>query len=265
MYTRTVIIAVVIALGIGNVAWAAEYFSNKAKSLAYDEPISRREVKLPVYDITLYAYDKAFAEEFGLQEQNIEPLQKGLRYLSIKMRTEGEEPNCYYQAILDGDVKVAFPEEDYVNLELPNFRLPYKDNNSMEIRTHIHELLIKKIVWDLAKHYENKVYLANYNFGPDIKDGGLSTLSLEDLKYNRAGYTIFSAASYGCIRNANIFGYPKPALWIAKIDRDYLGGDGGYQNFHQFLFPPKLVANFLPIIKEYHTTRRSVLYGQNPQ
>ena len=64
------------------------------------------------YDISFAAYDRAFAEEMGLDEKYITDMDEGLRWLEIRMLTEGDQTNCYYNMILDKNVELDFPKKD---------------------------------------------------------------------------------------------------------------------------------------------------------
>lgn len=75
--------------------------------------IQEMPFKENIYDLSFTAYDADFANEFGLMDKNITELDAGLRFIELRMITEGAQTNCYYNVVLDKSLKLDFPEEDF--------------------------------------------------------------------------------------------------------------------------------------------------------
>lgn len=71
-------------------------------------------VDIPIFDIGFVVYSKKFAERFGYPEKYIANLDPGMQALEFRMKSDGGNVNCYLNTLLDNNLGLDFPKEDYV-------------------------------------------------------------------------------------------------------------------------------------------------------
>ncbi len=221
-----------------------------------DDLLAGKVLEGNVYDLSFVAYDKGFADEFGLIDDNITEMDEHLRFMEIKMITEGRRTNCYYNVILDKDVKLDFPENDYYkkkmnpSLNLPANRSSPRENTKKRIALYTHN------TWKNSKKYSNRTYVGNRGYIHN-KKGSKGQGILQYYISNRSpDYNILST-KYSCYFSAHVFNDGIPALWIAKETGEF----GHYVNapkkkFQLFTIPVTISNKLKPILNFYKQSQQ---------
>lgn len=212
--------------------------------------IAREESNQNIYDLSFVAYDKSFAEEFGLKPELVTTMDKGLRFLEVKMITEGKETNCHYNLVLDKSVEVAFPKgrnyflknspEMYTKLD--NINIP-SDVNDPKYKTAIEKFEYNRKFFfnnlqSYSDLYANRLYVGTQDYQKD-KPRAKNGASLNYYIQDRLNYKILSMKGY-CSLDAGIFELPKPSVWVAKDDLGYnTMVSVSPTHFNRFLIPEK--------------------------
>lgn len=219
-------------------------------------PLTTTPLKQHIYDISLVAYDAAFAKERGLVKEFISPMDKGLRWMEIQMFTEGRETKCYYKMILDKSVALDFPDRDYQNeLDAPrlNFTPDYADPNRPsgdELRK-----LTKRDYADIPL-FDNHVFLANANYKyhttgrPWREETGVAyALGMRHYRPNLPSpYTVISVSdkcskmAYEALPSAG-----PPSIWIMKKGANEKTRFPQKKNHYIFTVPESLRKGFISI------------------
>ena len=215
-----------------------------------------------VYDLSFVAYDKEFAKEFGFKDDYVDNnLDKGLRFIEVKMITEGKATNCYYNLVLDKSVEVDFPEENYSMSPQPYITFArLKDYGSKEQRGNFMKLISSgKGTWKDDFQYHNRIHFATKDYQNDKPRSAKNSLgSLMYYIQDRLNYKILSIKG-ACYFDAFAFIYGKPSIWIAKDHLDY--GTIGFSPkwFNKFSIPESIAKEFTPIISNYQNRDREIL------
>ncbi len=222
-----------------------------------------------VYDLSFTAYDADFANEFGLHDKHITELDTGLRFIELRMITEGSQTNCYYNVVLDKSLKLDFPEEDYLpdstNSMIgllssgkrfpPNFD-PYADPLIQKAKKLT--ALRSRYSWEHTKKYMNRTALGNrdYKFhksGKPFSDGAASSASLLNYVFSRsADYNLLKIKGI-CI--GKMYDYPDFSLWLRKKGHD--SHKGLHKDDYHVLVIPKTITNKIKPISEKISKRKN--------
>ncbi|GAB1257285.1 hypothetical protein NBRC116494_17870 [Aurantivibrio plasticivorans] len=247
---------------------------SNVKSFRELEGVQEKPIDRNVYDLSFSAYDQVFAEEFGLKAEKVTELDTGLRFIEIRMITEGTHTNCYYNVVLDKSVKLDFPEEDY---EAPSMSVfppqvvtrsaisrPAKvteDQNKQFTDWHKNRLIL---LYDKengkARNYRNRTYLGNLDYkfntsGKPFSNGHAFDVHLIAYVFSRSqDYTIISTKR-PC-GGGNIYNYPKPSFWVRKNTSAQITNLPRKSDHHIFTIPNSIVESFKPILFEYESTTR---------
>jgi len=219
-----------------------------------------------VYDLSFVAYDKVFAEEFGLDPANVTEMDKGARWMEIQMVTEGQRTNCYYKIILDKSVDIDFPAENY---ELATRNPPLtltmdKGNNGMDkIKNRM--ALIGRRSQDENQQYMNRTYLGNrhYKFNPEpqkmpFSEGSIFDVTLFNYIQNRDIPFMILVTSREC-GGGNIYNYPEPSFWVRKKGTKENTTLPQLENYYVFEIPKAIVSKFTPSLFKFENNRRAKL------
>jgi hypothetical protein len=225
--------------------------------------ITKTPVNTNIYDLSFVAYDKEFADEFGLKQELITKMDKGFRFLEVKMITEGNKTNCYYNVVLDKGVEVAFPEgRNYFMNNNPKIDtsnatifLPNQKDPAYKARVNQWEefdKLFRNTSIDIMHQYTNRLYIGTQ----DYQKGKPSTQNSASLMYyiqDRLSYQIISMQSLSCEFDAKTFSTSNPSVWIAKNSQiNYNTKINPSQDyFHRFLIPDSISKQISPIILEF--------------
>lgn len=223
--------------------------------------ISQKELTENVYDLSFVAYDKKFADEFGLKQELVTVMDKGLRFLEVKMITEGKQTNCYYNLVLDKSVEVAFPSgKNYffdnnpkIDIDIATIVLPTPEDPSYKKKVELmkkKKSLFKNSTIEIMHQYTNHLYVGTQDYQKDkprAKNGAFVNYYIQD----RLNYKILSMRGY-CSLDANVFEIPKPSIWVAKDNLDYnTVVNVSSDHFNKFLIPESITKQFTPIILEF--------------
>lgn len=250
-------------------AGEVRFISNKVDVGVFGKEATKTLFEGDVYDLSFVAYDKDFAEEFGLKQELITSMDKGLRFMEVKMITEGKQTNCHYNLVLDKSVEVAFPrgrnynphQYPIINYPTPSFTL--SDPNLEKIKAanaRLFELRIQreKNINNSKKMelfpYNNRLYIGTQDYQKDkprAKNGSFINYYIQD----RLNYQILSIRGY-CSLDANVFEIPKPSIWVAAKNLDYGTIGVNPDNYNRFLIPESIVKEFMPIILEFQKSVR---------
>jgi hypothetical protein len=122
------------------------------------------------YNLSFINYDQDFAEEFGLDHNNITDMDSGLRLVEAKVVTTRKITNCYYNFVLDKSIKIDFPAENYQTKRKANkYLIPVTLDISASTETFkniIAHVSVKNIPRDryngttflFSKTYDGKMY-----------------------------------------------------------------------------------------------------------
>ena len=228
-----------------------------------------------VYDLSFVAYDKEFAKEFGFKDDYIEELDKGLRFIEVKMITEGKATNCYYNLVLDKNVEVDFPEENYSlqnyplinssagattmpDLSDPTYKAKYDKSNH---KNHLFGKGDFKESFEKSRRFDNRTYFATKDYQSGKPGSAKNSLnSIMHYIQDRLNYRILSISS-SCYFDAFAFIYGKPSIWIAKdkgISYNTMPSVAT-KHFNRFSIPESIVKEFTPIISNYQNRDREIL------
>jgi len=216
--------------------------------------IKKKPLNKNIYDLSFVAYDKEFAKEFGLAGYGV-AMDKGLRFIEVRMITEGEQTNCYYNVVLDKSIKLDFPDKDYYKTMMhQGFNLPASRNTSSKISKNRMALYTHN-TWKNSKKYWNKTYLGNrdYKFNtsgnPFSNGSAFSVLVSSYIQSRHDKYNIIS--TYNPCGGSNIYYHPKPSFWIRKKDAAGVTNLPQLKNYHVFEIPKDIVRQFKPILVDY--------------
>ena len=212
-----------------------------------------------VYDLSFVAYDKEFAKEFGFKDDYIEELDKGLRFIEVKMITEGKATNCYYNLVLDKSVEVDFPEENFVHQG--SWKINYQLITPPETETYkkFSKLRAGKDLMNDTR-FSNRLYIATKDYQSGKPGSAKNSSTLMYYIQDRLNYKIASIKGY-CYFDAFAFVYGKPSIWIAK-DRGISYNtmpSVATKHFNRFLIPESIAKEFTPIISNYQNRDREIL------
>lgn len=242
-------------------AGEVRFISNKVDVGVFGKEATKTLFEGDVYDLSFVAYDKDFAEEFGLKQELITSMDKGLRFMEVKMITEGKQTNCHYNLVLDKSVEVAFPrDENFISRNSPSINFNEISIMSIDqkdlIEKNKHLIKLKNIPRkpkNIGK-YDNRLYIGTQDYQKDkprAKNGSFINYYIQD----RLNYQILSIRGY-CSLDANVFEIPKPSIWVAAKNLDYGTIGVNPDNYNRFLIPESIVKEFAPIILEFQKSVR---------
>lgn len=231
------------------------------------------------YDISFAAYDRAFAEEMGLDEKYITDMDEGLRWLEIRMLTEGDQTNCYYNMILDKNVELDFPKKDNLPTLSPYpifTQKAYKSLNDdqKKIKSSFFHVDVNTLTQEDVGAYRNRMRLGNVNFKyhksgkPFRKETGvMGGLALHYYIYDRIQpYQLLSARNY-C--GTSVFEADDSAgeavILITKPNGYRESKFTTPEENHTFKIPQPIVDQFLPIAKHYNSMDKGLKRKQYPK
>ena len=248
-------------------AGEVRFVSNKVDVGVFGKEATKTSFEGDVYDLSFVAYDKDFAEEFGLKQELITSMDKGLRFMEVKMITEGKQTNCHYNLVLDKSVEVAFPRgRNYSHTNNPTIYtssatsfLPSQGDPTYKTRLEEwarFDKLFRNSTIETMHKYTNRLYIGTQDYQKD-KPRAKNTSSINYYIQDRLNYQILSITGH-CSSDANAFKYPKPSVWVARRnDIEYnilVGVDPDY--FNRFLIPEVISKQFAPIILEFQKSVR---------
>lgn len=261
------LIGIVLALTLMHSATYAEdiqLITNRDKlNFNVSTPLVQKPWAQPVYDLSFVAYDNAFAKEFGLRQDFVTEMDKGLRWMEIRMVTEGQQTNCYYNLIIDKSIEVDFPDENYekdlLNPRL-NFTYDYHGPNRVQPGT-AKKLRIKRTVAD-ANRFSNRTQTAscwkNTEGNYDCSSGTANLLYY--IQDREASYRIFSLSN-SCYLMSDLTRKGRIEVWVAKahnVNYNVILNPSG-DLFNRFAIPDSLIAAAKPWLKQFHDIRKSEL------
>lgn len=224
--------------------------------------VTEAPLEQDVYDLSFVAYDKDFAEEFGLIADNVTDMDEHLRFIEVRMVTEGQKTNCYYNVILDKLVELDFPDRNYTLADHPRMNYPWayqKDGVSLETMKTRKNLT--GVSHEKNLPFTNKTYLGNrgYTFnikGKPFSNGSAFDVSVASYIQDRdINYNIISTSRF--CGGANIYWHPEPAFWVRKKNTNEASSLPQSENYHTFEIPKTIVDKFRPILVEYIKLERS--------
>ena len=243
-------------------AGEVRFISNKVDVGVFGKEATKTLFEGDVYDLSFVAYDKDFAEEFGLKQELITSMDKGLRFMEVKMITEGKQTNCHYNLVLDKSVEVAFPkDENFISRNSPSINFNEISIMSIDqkdlIEKNKHLIKLKNIPRkpkNIGK-YDNRLYIGTQDYQKD-KPRAKNTSFINYYIQDRLNYQILSIRG-DCSSDANAFKYPKPSVWVAKDELGYNTMVSVNPNhFNRFLIPEVISKQFAPIILEFQKSVR---------
>ena len=205
-------------------AGEVRFISNKVDVGVFGKEATKTSFEGDVYDLSFVAYDKDFAEEFGLKQELITSMDKGLRFMEVKMITEGKQTNCHYNLVLDKSVEVAFPRgRNYSHTNNPTIYtssatsfLPSQGDPTYKTRLEEwarFDKLFRNSTIETMHKYTNRLYIGTQDYQKD-KPRAKNTSSINYYIQDRLNYQILSITGH-CSSDANAFKYPKPSVWLS--------------------------------------------------
>ena len=216
-----------------------------------------------IYDLSFVAYDAAFAKEFALVEENVTALDEGLRFMEIRMVTEGQQTNCYYNVILDKTVDIDFPEENfYLDNKTPEMFFPWNYKSSHETKLHIRDLTARK-TFEENQRFNSRTYIANrgYTFnksGEPFSNGTAFDVSVGYYIQDRP-VPFHVISTYRLCGGGKVYQFPDPALWIRKKGHETKAILPQLENYYLFTIPSKIVERFSPVLLEFAKIKREII------
>lgn len=214
-----------------------------------------------VYDLSFVAYDEAFAEEFGLLGNHVTEMDEGLRFMEVRMVTEGAATNCYYNLVLDKSVKLGFPEEDYVaNTSvkvIPTF--PVDFDAPIENRKKLVPMRsLLNVEKNLSSEFRNRTYLGNKDYKHDVQGSRITGFVNYFLQSRPSLSGQLISMRVSCSFGTYVFQDGIPAIWLAKpTDIDFnITLNPTASLFHIFVIPNNLVKALSPYLEHYHKTEK---------
>lgn len=226
-----------------------------------------------VYDLSFAAYDEDFADDFGLEPSHIAEMDDGLRFVELRMITEGKDTNCYYNVVLDKSVKLDFPAANYARpTEVPfppQTVRRYSERLPKASGPHRESLVRKqKELFGLIYDHNNGartdsfkgIFIGNkgYKFhkaGKPYTDGGVAWMSATSYAQDRSADTVLLSLKTAC-DISEMLEYPELAIWIRKEGRPQTSPN--LEDYHTFLIPQKLIEDFRPALSIYSTRRKEL-------
>lgn len=214
-----------------NVIWANDaqmIITNVKNFRTLEGAVQEKPLLHPVYDLSFPAYDAAFAEEFGLQTQHVTELDTGLRFIELRMITEGAQTNCYYNVVLDKSVQLDFPQEDYVPSTALNvipmlpvdFESPKKKQNNLVGLRGILSQTPNTTKWPYSQRYSNRAFLGNRGYVHNEKGSKISARLVSYIISRSEQYALLTM-QVNCYFSAHVFNDGIPALWLAQSSLPY--------------------------------------------
>ena len=255
-------------------AGEVRFISNKVDVGVFGKEATKTLFEGDVYDLSFVAYDKDFAEEFGLKQELITSMDKGLRFMEVKMITEGKQTNCHYNLVLDKSVEVAFPRgrnyffdnDPKINIDIATIFLPKPEDtgyNEKVVLMKKKKSLFRNSDIETMHKYTNRLYIGTQDYQKD-KPRAKNTSFINYYIQDRLNYQILSIRG-DCYSDANAFKYPKPSVWVARRnDIEYnilVGVDPDY--FNRFLIPEVISKQFAPIVLGFQKTSNEIRRVKN--
>jgi hypothetical protein len=247
--------------------------TNVSNVLELLDEVEQTPLEQSVYDLSFAAYDNDFAGNFGLDAAHVTELDTGLRFIELRMVTEGKDTNCYYNMVLDKSVKLSFPAEDYTRPTEAPFppqtvrrytqKLPKETGPRREALVSKHKELFK-IIYDHnsgsgADSFKG-IFIGNrgYKFhktGKPYTDGGVAWMSATSYAYDRSLSHVLISLKTVC-DVSEMLEYPELAIWIRKEGRQQ--SSPNLEDYHTFLLPKRLIDDFRPTLSVYADRRKQL-------
>lgn len=164
-----------------------ELYANKIKtsilSINYNSKFEQQDdvrdipVESYIYDIGYVVYSKSFAERHGYPEKYIVDLDSGMQALEFRMMSRGGSVDCFLNALLDNNLNLDLPEQDYTarfNRNGGMMRFPkqidaFKDPQGfMGYRENLEDKEFRMNVRQYKlDYYSRNIRLASYDYAPD--------------------------------------------------------------------------------------------------
>lgn len=232
--------------------------------------ISQEALTQNVYDLSFVAYDQKFADEFGLKSELVTKMDKGLRFLEVKMITEGKDTNCYYNMVLDKSVEVAFPKgKNYffdnnptIDIDMATVVLPKPEDPNYDAKVVLmkkKKSLFKNTTIETMHQYTNRLYVGTQDYQKD-KPSSQNTAFLNYYIQDRLSYKIISMRSLSCESDALTFATSNPSIWVAKDSSiNYNAKINPSQDyFFRPLIPQSISKQISPILLEFRKNAKAV-------
>ena len=255
-------------------AGEVRFISNKVDVGVFGKEATKTLFEGDVYDLSFVAYDKDFAEEFGLKQELITSMDKGLRFMEVKMITEGKQTNCHYNLVLDKSVEVAFPKgRNYnphqypiINYPTPSFTL--SDPNLEKIKAANARLFELRIQREKNSNnskkmelfpYNNRLYIGTQDYQKD-KPSSQNSAFVNYYIQDRLNYKIISMRSLACEYDALTFSTFNPSIWIANDNTINYNAkiNPSKDYFFRPLIPSSISKQISPILLEFRKNAREV-------
>jgi len=214
--------------------------------------VVRKQYDKAIYDLSFPAYDKAFADDFGLESRYVTEMDKGLRYMEIRIITESSRTNCYYNMVLDKKgLELDFPEQDYVLAYKPVLTYVTSSKTGNTPQTKAFTALRTHNRWENSKKFLNRTYFGNPGYSRDAEGYPIGSHGGAGLQYfiqsRHPDYYLISVI--GDCNTQLIYDYPKPSFWIRKKGRkEYVYPKA--EDHYLFEIPKKIRDETLPYIRE---------------
>lgn len=247
-------------------AGEVRFISNKVDVGVFGKEATKTLFEGDVYDLSFVAYDKDFAEEFGLKQELITSMDKGLRFMEVKMITEGKQTNCHYNLVLDKSVEVAFPrDENFISRNSPsiNFNeisiMSIDQKDLIEKNKHLIKLEnIPRKPKNIGK-YDNRLYIGTQDYQKD-KPSSQNSAFVNYYIQDRLNYKIISMRSLACEYDALTFSTFNPSIWIANDNTINYNAkiNPSKDYFFRPLIPSSISKQISPILLEFRKNAREV-------
>lgn len=249
-----------------NAALATDLVSHSERQDENYGNVIRTPFKQDVYDLSFAAYSQEFADKFGAVPSGITKLDKGLHFMEVRMVTEGKQTNCYYHLVLNKDIKLAIPNEEFVHQSFP---IKYDSVNSdkwslQQIKDKAALRTGRSIMVD--QRFNNKTYLGNVDYqfntkGEPFSNGITFGILLNSYFPDQAGFQVLSM--WRECGGGTLFDYSKPAIWLMKAGKHEDTTLPQKENYHLFIIPDKIIKSLKPVLKKYGKRQYEIISEQS--
>ena len=196
-----------------------------------------------------------------MKDEYVTPMDEGFRFIKIRMLTEGNATNCYYNVVLDKSLPLDYPKENWYSLTPRINVYPYQDwsKTTKPMRDKVGELDVLIVPLHSLTSYVNRLYLGNrdYKFHTSGRPFTNGTVSDIDISYYIQDRDIpyQMIAGWQDCRGSGAYLYPRPSFWVMK--------PGGQKTtlpilseYHVFEIPPRVVKEITPYLNSLLTTNK---------
>jgi hypothetical protein len=206
------------------------------------------EIPSKIYDVSMVAYTKEYADRFGYPYSHVEEMSDGVDVMQFRLETEGSQNNCRIDLVLDKSIDANLPGENYFhNRYLKMIHYPEKKE----------EYIDKKNGWMGYKINEvDRTYFSNRETEHRSIRQNLS-IATNDYKYREQGMRVdglflidhysndyledkvYLTILFGCSSLFyKLFSQPEIEVWIPKKEISELTSDK--KNFTTIKIPERL-------------------------